>query len=61
MLKEGLIKIYRKGDEYKIAYPYRDKYGLLVSPSSCCLEYDLRYGWSIEYVLEKLKNISLKR
>ena len=56
-LKKFGYTIYRKRDEFELAYPYRDKLGLLVSPSSGCLEHNLKYGWSAKYFFGRLKVI----
>lgn len=53
-LKKYNFSIYRKRCEFELAYPYKDKFGLLVSPSSGSLEYNLGYGWSPEYYINKL-------
>lgn len=55
VLKKHDFVIYRKRDEFELAYPYRDKFGLLVSPSSGCLEYNLKYGWTPDYFVKRLK------
>ena len=54
-VKDHEIQIYRRHVEYDLAYPYRDEHGLLVTPSSGCLEYNLTYGWSPEYYMKRLK------
>lgn len=56
-LKKCGFKIYRKREKFDLAYPYRDVFGLLVSPSSGPLEYDIRNGWSIDYYAKRLKDI----
>lgn len=55
VLKKHNFTIYRKRNNFDMAYPYRDDFGLLVTTSSRCLEYDLDYGWSAEYFLDRLK------
>jgi hypothetical protein len=54
-LKNYNFTIYRKREEWELAYPYRDNRGLLVTPSSGSLEYNVAYGWSAEYFIRKLK------
>jgi hypothetical protein len=55
VLKKYGIKIYRKKVEHDIAYPWRDKWGLLVTNSSGAMEYNLDYGWTSEYFTSRLK------
>ena len=55
VLKKYNFTIYRKSEAFELAYPYRDEAGLLVSPSSGGLEYNLAYGWSAEYFVRRLK------
>lgn len=55
ILKKNGIDIYRKNVEHDLAYPWRDDQGLLVTNSSAALEYNLDYGWSSEYFLNRLK------
>jgi peptidoglycan/xylan/chitin deacetylase (PgdA/CDA1 family) len=57
VLKEYNLKIYRKKNDFDLAYPYRDNHGILVSTSSGSLEFNKLYGWSIEYFLQRLKKI----
>ncbi len=54
-LEKHKIIIYRKRNEFELAYPYRDDIGLLVTTSSGSLEYDLNYGWPKEYLINRLK------
>jgi len=54
-LKKHNFTIYRKREDFELAYPYRDKLGLLVTTSSGTLEYNLKYGWSPEYYVNRLK------
>jgi len=55
ILKKHGIQIYRKNVEHDLAYPYRDKHGLLVTNSSGDLEYNPDYGWSYQYFVKRLK------
>jgi len=55
ILKEYGIKIYRKNEDYDLTYPYRDKYGLLVTATSGPIEFNLSYGWSTDYYVARLK------
>ena len=48
------FSIYRKREKYELAYPYRDKFGLLVSVSTGSLEYNLKFGWEPEYFVRRL-------
>jgi peptidoglycan/xylan/chitin deacetylase (PgdA/CDA1 family) len=59
-LKANGFQIYRKKNDFELAYPYRDEYGLLVSTSSGCLEYNLNYRWKSEYFISRLKKYVLK-
>lgn len=54
-LKKYNYTIYRKRNDFELAYPYRDKHGLLVSTSSGALEYNLNYGWPTAYFVNRLK------
>jgi hypothetical protein len=54
VLKKYGFNIYRRNVEYDIAYPYRDKFGLLVSPTSAC--FDKTYDdWTPNYTLKRFK------
>ncbi len=55
MLKKNGIEIYRENTTHDLAYPYRDKMGLLVTNSSGFLEYNLKYQWSVDYFVNRLK------
>ena len=55
VLKKFGIQIYRQNIDYDLAYPFRDEHGLLVTPSSGCLEYNLNYQWTPEYYVNRLK------
>lgn len=55
VLKKHGIQIYRKNEDFDLAYPYRDEHGLLVTNSSGTLEYNLAYGWTPAYYLKRLK------
>ena len=55
VLKKHNFTIYRKREIFELAYPFRDDAGLLVSPSSGNIEYNLAYGWSPEYYIQRLK------
>jgi len=55
VLKKYGIQIYRRNTEFDLAYPYRDEIGLLVSPSSGCLEYNLDYRWTPKYYISRLE------
>jgi len=55
ILKKHGIMIYRKNEDHDLAYPYRDKYGLLVTNNSGSLEFNLKYGWSSRYYVNRLK------
>lgn len=55
VLKNHDFKIYRKNDIFDISYPYRDKYGLLISTRSGALEFNRNYGWSAEYFIKRLE------
>ena len=59
-LKKFGYTIYRKRQEFELSYPYRDRHGLLVCPSSGCLEFNLDYGWSDHYFINRLKKIVSK-
>ena len=54
-LKQNNFVIYRKSCDFELSYPFRDDDGLLVSSSSGPLEHNLRYGWSSEYFLYRLR------
>lgn len=54
-LKKYGFSIYRKRTAFELAYPWRDKQGLLVSDSSGSLEYNLNYGWTPQYYISRLK------
>ena len=54
ILKKHNISIYRKSEDFQLAYPFRDHEGLLVSPSSGFLEYNLAYKWSLDNVNSRL-------
>jgi peptidoglycan/xylan/chitin deacetylase (PgdA/CDA1 family) len=54
-LKKHGFNIYRKKNNFDLAYPYRDMHGLLVTTSSGSLEYNLHYGWTPDYYLNRLK------
>jgi len=60
VLKNHGFQIYRKRCDFELSYPFRDDCGLLVSPSSGCLEHDLRYGWSPDYFIKRLKRYVTK-
>jgi peptidoglycan/xylan/chitin deacetylase (PgdA/CDA1 family) len=60
ILKKYNLKIYRRHIDVDIAYPFRDSYGLLVSPSTGALEFNLKYGWSIDYFFKRIKKIIQK-
>jgi len=55
ILKNYGIQIYRRNVNQDLAYPYRDKYGLLVTNSSGAFEYNPGYGWSAHYYIQRLK------
>lgn len=55
VLKELGITIYRKNIEYDLSYPFRDKLGLLVSPTSAPIEFNTNYGWTMDYYVNRLK------
>ena len=55
VLKENNFTIYRKRNDFELAYPYRDNLGLLVTTSSGCLEFNSAYKWSADYFLSRLK------
>ena len=54
-LKENGIQIYRKSTDCGLAYPYRDEHGLLVTPTSTALEFNLAYDWAIDYYFKRIK------
>lgn len=60
VLKKHGLNIYRKSTNYELSYPYRDSHDLLVTTSSACLEYNLEYRWSPEYVYKRWKHIIQK-
>lgn len=55
VLKKYNFNIYRNNDDFDLAYPYRDEFGLLVSTSSGALEFNRNYGWSKDFFVQKLK------
>lgn len=54
-LKKHGIDIYRKNVEHDLAYPWRDKQGLLVTNSSGALEFNRGFEWSADYFVNRLK------
>jgi peptidoglycan/xylan/chitin deacetylase (PgdA/CDA1 family) len=54
IIKKYGIQIYRRHIKHDLAYPYRDEFGVLVSPSSGCLEYNIDYNWTPEYFFKRL-------
>lgn len=56
VLKDNNFLIYRRNfGKYDLHYPFRDEFGLLVTPTSGALEFNLNYGWSAKFFLKKLK------
>lgn len=55
ILKKHGIKIYRKRiGKYEVAYPYRDEFGLLVSPTGPSIG-AIRDGWSLKREMYRYK------
>lgn len=54
ILKKYGIKIYRKSMETDMAYPFRDEYGLLVTPSSAAFN-RIHKNWSPDYYIFRFK------
>ncbi len=61
VLRDNSFEIYRKKiPNIGISYPFRDEFGLLVTPTTAMLEYNLEYGWSGEYFVRRLMKIVKK-
>jgi len=54
ILRKHGIKIYRKNIKFDLAYPFRDEWGLLVSPSSARIGQN-EYGWDEQYHIRRIK------
>lgn len=54
VLKKYGFQIYRKNMNFDMSYPFKNTFGLLVTPSSAGLG-DYGFGWSIEYFLKRYK------
>jgi hypothetical protein len=54
VLKKHNFKIYRKNIEFELAYPFRDEFGMLVTPTSSAIA-DNGLGWSKEYLIYRFK------
>ena len=59
VLKEYNFVSYRRSKEYDLFFPHKDKYGLIVSPSSYGLG-DNGLGWSKDYYLKRYKKYFTK-
>jgi len=53
VLEKYGIKIYRKNTEVDLAYPYYDKFGLLVTPTSA--GFSKHHNWSANYYIRRYK------
>ena len=53
ILKKYGFTIYRKNINFDLAYPYRDHYGLLVSPTSA--GFGRAHDWTKEYYIKRYK------
>ena len=51
ILKKYDIKIYRKNVDFELAYPYYDRSGLLITPSSA--GFGRLHNWSIKYYIKR--------
>lgn len=55
ILKKHGFEIYRKNIDYDLAYPFRDKLGLLITPSTS--SFGKVFDWSANYYIYRFKKI----
>ncbi len=53
ILKKYGFKIYRKNVKYDLAYPYKDEYGLIITPTS--VSFGKYHNWSAKYYISRYK------